>query len=58
MEKYEDYELLFTVALKDYEILSGIQKVSIIGYIAEKDKGSSIIGSDGKEIELKTRGWG
>ena len=54
----EDYELLFTVALKDYEIISGIKKLSIIGHITEKDKGCSIVANDGKEIELKSRGWG
>ncbi len=54
----EDYELLFTVALKDYEIISSIKKVSIIGHISEKDKGNAIVDNDGKEIELKSRGWG
>ena len=54
----EDYELLFTVALKDYEIARSIKKVSIIGHITEKEEGSALVDNDGKEIELKSRGWG
>ena len=38
----EDYELLFTVALKDYERISQIEGIHIIGRI-EDDTGGSVV---------------
>ena len=53
----EDYELLFTVPLSDYEKVSAIKEVSVIGNItAEKEK-AFLVGNDGNVIPLKAQGW-
>jgi thiamine-monophosphate kinase len=53
----EDYEILFTVPLKEFERIRSVSQVRIIGHIAEKASGNFIVSPDGKEIELKARGW-
>ena len=53
----EDYELLFTVAQKDFEKLKSIDDVSIIGHIVEAHKGKHIVSSSGQWIELTSLGW-
>jgi thiamine-monophosphate kinase len=53
----EDYELLFTIPLKDFEKIKTIGDVKVIGHISEKEKGNFLVAEDGKEIELKARGW-
>ncbi|MEN8157847.1 MAG: thiamine-phosphate kinase [Bacteroidota bacterium] len=53
----EDYELLFTVPLSDYEKVSAIPGVSVIGNITG-DKGEAfLVGGDGNAIPLKAQGW-
>ena len=54
----EDYELLFTVAQKDYEALKGVENVSVIGYIKEEAAGNQLITNDDRQIELKAQGFG
>ncbi len=54
----EDYELLFTVALEQYETLIKITEVKIIGHITEKGSGNYLLGDDGSEVEIKAQGWG
>ena len=53
----EDYEILFTVSLKEFEKISSVSQVRIIGHISDKSGGNFIVTPDGKEIELKARGW-
>lgn len=54
----EDYELLFTVALADYEKVSQMDGIRIIGYITKPELGCALITRDGmSEIELKAQGW-
>jgi len=53
----EDYELLFTVALSDYEKVIPMEGISIIGHITKPELGLHLVGREGEEIELKAQGW-
>lgn len=53
----EDYELLFTVPISDYEKISAIKEIKLIGHITKKDLGCALITRDGQEFELKAQGW-
>ena len=53
----EDYELLFTCSLSDYEKLVPIDDVYIIGHITKPEYGKLLIGRNGEEIALTAQGW-
>jgi thiamine-monophosphate kinase len=53
----EDYELLFTVALNDYDKLIALEGISIVGHITKSELGLYLIGREGEEIPLKAQGW-
>jgi thiamine-monophosphate kinase len=53
----EDYELLFTVPVSQYEIIKDMKDISIIGHITDKSEGKKLIASDGRQIDLKAQGW-
>lgn len=53
----EDYELLFTVPLSEYDKLSGAANISIIGNITGEGDKSRIITGDGEGAELVAEGW-
>lgn len=53
----EDYELLFTVPLADYDKVSDIKGISVIGYITKPELGAAMVTSDSTEIPLKAQGW-
>lgn len=53
----EDYELLFTVPLADYDKVSNLKGVKIIGHITKPELGNYLEGRDGGEVELKAQGW-
>ncbi|MCQ2958577.1 MAG: thiamine-phosphate kinase [Bacteroidales bacterium] len=53
----DDYELLFTVPLSDYEKLKNIEDISIIGNIVEADQGLGMISRSGDYVHLKAQGW-
>ena len=53
----EDYELLFTVPLSDYDKIKAIRGVHIIGHITEPQRGAVLQTKDGSQIELKAQGW-
>ena len=53
----EDYELLFTCSLDDYEKLIPIDDVYIIGHITKQEYGCNLIGRNGEELTLKAQGW-
>jgi len=52
----EDYELLFTIPQKDFEVIKNRNEFSIIGHINE-DKGAYLITPANEKIELKAQGW-
>ena len=53
----EDYELLFTVPLSDYDKISEIEGVRLIGHITKLELGCALVTRDGQEFELKAQGW-
>lgn len=53
----EDYELLFTVPLADYDKVSKLKDVRLIGHITKPELGCILITRDGGEMELKAQGW-
>jgi len=53
----EDYELLFTISLEDYEKIKDQKRVAIIGHVTA-DKGSYQFISKGNQVhELSAQGW-
>ena len=53
----EDYELLFTVSIDDFEKIKGNPNFSIIGHISAEDQGMNLVTRANQEIELKAQGW-
>jgi thiamine-monophosphate kinase len=53
----EDYELLFTVPLEDYDKMIAMEGVSIVGHITKSALGLQLVGREGEEIELRAQGW-
>lgn len=53
----EDYELLFTASLEDYEKILKIEGIGIIGHITKPELGLNLVGREGEEINLKAQGW-
>ncbi len=53
----EDYELLFTVSLDDYDKVVAMENVGVIGHITKKELGLNLVGREGEEIPLKAQGW-
>jgi len=53
----EDYELLFTVPMKDYNTIKRYPEISVIGHISDKEKGYSLITADGNSIPIEAQGF-
>ena len=53
----EDYELLFTCPLTDYEKLIPLDDIYIIGHITPAEQGTLLIGRNGEQLSLKAQGW-
>ncbi len=53
----EDYELLFTVSIGDYEKIQEMEDVKVIGHITAENLGSMLVTRDGQEFALKAQGW-
>ena len=53
----EDYELLFTVPLSDFDKVSAIEGVTVIGNITDKKGSALLVGNDGNAIKLQAQGW-
>ena len=53
----EDYELVFTVSLDDYEKIIPIEHVNIIGHMTKPELGLNLVGRNGEELSLKAQGW-
>lgn len=53
----EDYELLFTLPLSDYERALALEDVSIIGSITREALDPQLITRDGQEIRLRAQGF-
>lgn len=53
----EDYELLFTVAISEFDKIKGNPNLTVIGHIAEENQGLQLITRANQEIELQAQGW-
>jgi thiamine-monophosphate kinase len=53
----EDYELLFTIDINDYEKVKNIREFTVIGHITNESKGYNMIAKAGTVHELKAQGW-
>lgn len=53
----EDYELLFTVDIGDYDKIKNSMDISIIGHITAAEKGRLMVAKSGTVHELKAQGW-
>ena len=53
----EDYELLFTVPLDDFEKIKETGFIHPIGHITEKSQGCNLITADGIPVKIKAQGW-
>ena len=53
----EDYELLFTVPIGDYEKIEALEDVKLIGHITRGELGSKLVSRDGNEFEITAQGW-
>ncbi len=53
----EDYELLFTISMNDFEKIKGNPNLTVIGHITHKDSGVNLIAHGGSQIPLKAQGW-
>lgn len=53
----EDYELLFTVDIADYEKLKNSMEITIIGHMTDLSKGHLMVAKAGSVHELKAQGW-
>lgn len=53
----EDYELLFTVPLDQYDKIKSMKEVTIIGHIIEETAGVSLITNGGTIVPVQAQGW-
>jgi thiamine-monophosphate kinase len=53
----EDYELLFTIDIGEYEKIKNSIDLSIIGHITNESKGKLLVAKDGTVHEIQAQGW-
>lgn len=53
----EDYELLFTIDLKDYDKIKGNPNFTVIGHMTAKSAGANLIARNGALYPLTAQGW-
>ena len=53
----EDYELLFTIAMEDFDKIKGNPNFTVIGHIVAEGEGVHLITRADTKIPLKARGW-
>lgn len=53
----EDYELLFTISLDDFEIISQMQGISVIGHMVDAAEGSNLVLPNETVVPLVAQGW-
>jgi thiamine-monophosphate kinase len=53
----EDYELLFTIDMNDYDKVKNLPDVTVIGHMTEVAKGRNLIAKSGSVHPLKAQGW-
>lgn len=53
----EDYELLFTVSISDFDKVKGNPNFTVVGHITEENQGLQLITRANQEIALQAQGW-
>ena len=53
----EDYELLFTIPIGDFEKIKGNPHFSVIGHITEASQGMNLVTRGNQEMALQAQGW-
>ena len=53
----EDYELLFTIKMDDFEKIKANPNFTIIGHMTQESEGVHLITRANTKIELRARGW-
>ena len=53
----EDYELLFTVSMADFDKIKGNPNFTVVGHMTEPSEGIHLVTRANMKIALKARGW-
>ncbi len=53
----EDYELLFTIAQKDFDKIKGNPNLTVIGHMTAKESGAHLVTRANTKIALQAQGW-
>jgi thiamine-monophosphate kinase len=53
----EDYELVFTIDMKDYDKVKNLPDFTVIGHMTNEAKGKLLITKNGVATELTAQGW-
>lgn len=53
----EDYELLFTISINDFEKIKANPNFTIIGHMTQESEGIHLVTRANTKIQLKSRGW-
>ncbi|MGG5577182.1 thiamine-phosphate kinase [Myroides sp. C15-4] len=53
----EDYELLFTIKMEDYDKIKGNPNLTVIGHMTQASEGVHLITRDNTKIPIKAKGW-
>ncbi|AUC16971.1 thiamine-phosphate kinase [Tenacibaculum sp. SZ-18] len=53
----EDYELLFTVSINDFDKIKANPNLTVIGHITEQNQGMNLITRANQSMKLKAQGW-
>ncbi|WKW46273.1 thiamine-phosphate kinase [Myroides sp. JBRI-B21084] len=53
----EDYELLFTIAMTDFDKIKGNPNFTVIGHMTAQQEGMHLITRENTKLPLKARGW-
>ena len=53
----EDYELLFTIRMEDFNKIKGNPNFSVIGHMTQESEGIHLVTRANTKIPLKARGW-
>jgi thiamine-monophosphate kinase len=53
----EDYELLFTIKMEDFDKIKHNPNFTVIGHMTEAKEGAHLITRANTKIALKARGW-
>lgn len=53
----EDYELLFTISMSDFDKVKDLEGISIIGHMTDYNSGTYLISNNGPLIKIEALGW-